>query len=64
MINQKTQLDTQVNQKPFIFQCEPNASLAECYEAINIFRSYIFGRIKESEEPKPPAENIPEPKPE
>lgn len=61
MISQKTQLETKVNEKPFIFQCEPNASLTECFEAISIFRSYIIGRIKEADEQNQTADD---PKPE
>ncbi len=57
MISQKTQLETKINEKAFSFQCEPSASLQECFEGINVFRSYIFGRIKEAEEAAKPPEN-------
>lgn len=50
MISQKTQLETKVNEKDHTYHCPNTASLLECLEAINIFRSYIYGRLKENEE--------------
>jgi len=64
MISQKTQLQTKVQGKDHHYQCEPNASLPECFEALSIFRSYILGRIKEAEELAKPEEIKEEPKPE
>ena len=50
MIQQKTQLTTKINDKEHIYQCDPNSSLSDVYESLNVFRNYIFGRIKEQEE--------------
>jgi hypothetical protein len=50
MISQKTQLETKVNEKDHTYHCAVNTSLMECLEALNIFRSYIYGRIKENED--------------
>jgi len=56
MISQKTQLETKIKDQDHTYQCPANATLLECLEGLNIFRSYVFGRIKEAEEanqPKP-----------
>ena len=50
MISQKTQLETKVKDQDHTYQCPSTATLMECYEALNIFRSYIYGRLKEHEE--------------
>jgi hypothetical protein len=50
MISQKSQLETKINDKDHTFQCHSNAPLMECLQALDIFRSYIYGRIKEVEE--------------
>lgn len=64
MISQKSQLDAPINGKNHIYQCDASSTLAECFEAINIFRSYIFGRIKEAEEQAKSEEKKDEPQPE
>lgn len=50
MLSQKTQLETKVNEKDHTYHCPANAVLNECLEALNIFTSYIYGRIKQNEE--------------
>jgi len=52
MISQKTQLQIEVQGKNHLYQCEPNCSLQEVLEALSVFRSYIYGRMKEDEEQK------------
>jgi hypothetical protein len=64
MISQKTQLETKVNDKEHTFQCAGNSALTECLEALNIFTSYIYGRIKQNEDaakatPAPPQTDLP-----
>lgn len=50
MISQKTQLTTSVGGREHAYQCDPGCALPEVLEALNTFRSYIYGRIKEAEE--------------
>lgn len=50
MISQKTQLETKVKDQDHTYHCPVNATLVECLEALNTFRSYIYGRLKEYEE--------------
>lgn len=52
MISQKTQLETKVQDQDHTYLCPTNASLVQCFEALNVFRSYIYGRIKEAEDQK------------
>lgn len=52
MLSQKSQLMTKVNDKEHVFQCDPSASLAEVLQALDFFRSYVYGRIKEDEDKK------------
>lgn len=59
MISQKTQLDINVGDKNFIFQCEPNSSLQEVYSALDQLRSYVYGRIKEAEDAQKAAQEAP-----
>lgn len=60
MISQKTQLKTEIEKKEFTFHCEPNAALNEVYQALDMFRTYIYGRIKDAENQKAQAEKPPE----
>lgn len=46
----KAQIEFQVQGKDHTYLCEPNCSLPECYEALSMMRSYIYGRMKEEEE--------------
>jgi len=65
MISQKSQLEVKIQEKDHTYQCGPNCPLNECLDALNIFRSYIYGRIKEAEElEKEKCEKVEEPKPE
>ena len=50
MISQKTQLETKVKGLDHKYQCEPNCPLVDCLEALDTFRFYIIGRIKEAKE--------------
>ena len=50
MISQKTHLETEVNGKKFGFHCECTALLQETLSALDTFRSYIYGRMKEAED--------------
>lgn len=50
MISQKTQLETKVKDQDHTYYCPSTATLLECYEALNTFRSYVYGRLKEHEE--------------
>lgn len=61
MISQRTQLETKVNEKTHMYQCDPLASLQDVLQALNTFRSYIVGRIKESEDQQKPSEDAPKP---
>ena len=54
MISQKTHLETQVQDKKYIFQCEATAVLNDTLQALDIFRSYIYGRIKQLEDQEKP----------
>lgn len=50
MLKQKAQLETSIGNNLHVYQCENNTSLKEVYEALSVFRSYIYGRMKEAEE--------------
>jgi hypothetical protein len=50
MLSQKTQIETKIADKDHTYQCPNDSSLIACLEALNTFRSYIYGRIKENEE--------------
>lgn len=50
MIGQKIQLQTQVGGRDHTYQCDPTCPLTDVLDALNVFRSYIYGRIKETEE--------------
>ncbi len=49
MITQKTQLKIEIEKREFTFQCEPDSSLVQGYQALEILRSYYLGRIKDNE---------------
>lgn len=50
MISQKSQLETKINDRDYTFQCAVDAPLNDAFAAVDTFRSYLFGRIKEIEE--------------
>ncbi len=50
MLRHKIQLETKTATGEHTYQCEPNVPLTEVYEAINTFRAYVYGRLKEAEE--------------
>ena len=50
MISQKTQLETKINERDYTFHCALDAPLNDAFAAVDTFRSYLFGRIKEVEE--------------
>lgn len=56
MISQKTQLKTELEKKEYIFHCESHATLTEVFQALDMFRNYIYGRIKDAEDQKAQAE--------
>lgn len=65
VISQKTQLEIKIKDQNHTYHCPANATLLECFDALNTFRAYIFGRIKELEEEVKAKEKIKEePKPE
>lgn len=63
MIKQKTVLETKIGDREHVYLCDPSSSLPEVFQALNEFRSYVYGRIKEAEEQAKLAEEK-EPKPE
>ncbi len=50
MLKNTVTMETEVNSHKFSFHCESNTPLTEVYEALNQFRSYVYGRLKELEE--------------
>jgi hypothetical protein len=50
MLKNIVEMETEVSTRKYTFHCEPNAPLPDVYEALNQFRSYVYGRLKEHEE--------------
>jgi len=61
MITQKTQLAIEINERDFVFQCEPSSPLEDVFGALDQMRAYVYGRIKEAEEAKKAAEETAQP---
>ena len=50
MLTNKVQLETKTATSDHIYLCANNTPLAEVYEALTQFRTYVYGRMKEIEE--------------
>ena len=50
MITTKAQLQAEKASGSHLYFCSNNAPLAEVYEALTEFRTYVYGRMKEIEE--------------
>jgi hypothetical protein len=50
MLKNKTCLETEIEGKVHCYSCEINTQIGHAIQALDTFRSYLYGRQKEQEE--------------